>query len=376
MRAPLIFDTTLRDGEQMPSVVFRPEEKIELARKFDEFGVNYIDLMPVVSESERYVAKTLVKDRLDAELSALTRLKERDINAALECDIPRVLLFTSLSDIQRNYKLRISREKNLERSLEMIDRAREHGLSVDFGGEDTSRLYLEDPDYLVYFVNQIKGKVDYFFPADTISCLLPYETYDFVKYIKENCGCPVALHSHNDLGLATANTLEGIRAGADVFSGTFTGIGERAGNAPIEEVCAALKAKGVDMNVKYEMLDEICDLVGKYSGVYLQKHKPVIGENAFSHESGIHISAIIKDPKTYEFIEPESVGRKRRFLFGKHSGRTGLRHVLRDYSPSDEEINYLLKELKTLSEINKRTFSEQETVRLYETSFKRLEVCQ
>ena len=376
MGAPLIFDTTLRDGEQMPSVVFRPEEKIELARKFDEFGVSFIDLMPVVSESERYVAKTLVKDRLNAELLAISRMKKCDIDTALDCDISRVFLFTPFSDIQRRYKLNISREENLERSLEMIDYALDHGLTVDFGGEDASRLYLEDPEYLVFFINQIKDKINYFFPGDTISCLLPHESYESIRYIKENCGCPVGIHHHNDLGLATANTLEGIRAGADVFSGTFTGIGERAGNAPIEEVCAALKVKGVDMNVKYEMLGEVCDLVGKYSGVYLQKHKPVIGENAFSHESGIHISAIIKDPKTYEIIDPEYIGRERRFLFGKHSGRTGLRHVLRDYNPSDEEINYLLKELKTISESNKRTFSEQETVRLYETRFKPIEVCQ
>jgi len=347
MKKPLIFDTTLRDGEQMPSVIFNAEEKIELARKSSEFGVSFIDIMPVVSESEKYVAKRLMKEKLNAEISALTRLKKCDIDTALECDISRVLLFTSLSDIQREYKLKISREENLERSLEMIDYALDHGLIVDFGGEDTSRLYLEDPKYLAFFVNEIKDKIDYFFPADTISCLFPHETYEFVKYIKENCGCPVALHSHNDLGLATANTIEGIRGGADVFSGTFTGVGERAGNVPIEEVCVALKAKGINLDVKYEMLTEICDLVKKYSGVQIQKHKPVIGENAFSHESGIHMDAITKNPKTYEIIDPKSIGKKRKLLFGKYSGKNGLKHVLRNYEPSGEEINRLIKNLKT-----------------------------
>lgn len=289
MKKPLIFDTTLRDGEQMPSVVFRSEEKIELAKKFDEFGVNFIDVMPVVSENEKYVARKLVKEKLNADISAITRLKKCDVDTALECDIPRVLLFTSLSDIQRKHKLNISREENLGKSLEMIDYALDHGLTVDFGGEDTSRLYLEDSEYLAFFVKQISDKIDYFFPADTIGCLFPNENYEFIKYIKENCNCSIVLHQHNDLGLATANTLEGLRAGADAFSGTFTGIGERAGNAPIEEVCIALKTKGENLDVKYEMLTEICELVEKYSQITPQKHKPIIGENAFSHESGIHI---------------------------------------------------------------------------------------
>jgi methanogen homocitrate synthase len=374
VRRPLIFDTTLRDGEQMPSVVFKPEEKIELAKKFSEFGVDFIDIMPMVSEGEKYVAKRLVKEKLDAEISAITRLRKCDIDTVLECDVPRVLLFTSLSDIQREYKMRISREENLEKSLEMIDYAHDHGLKVDFGGEDTSRLYLEDPEYLAFFVKQISNKIEHLFPADTIGCLFPHETYNFVKYIKDNCNCSVILHQHNDLGLATANTLEGLRAGADGFSGTFTGIGERAGNAPIEEVCVALKTKGIDLDVKYEMLTDICELVEKYSGIHPQKHKPIIGKNAFSHESGIHMDAIIKNPKTYEIIDAESIGQKRRFLFGKHSGRSGLKYVLKDFNPSEEEINYLLKELKNLSESTKRTFSEQEIVEFYRTYSKPIEV--
>jgi len=376
MKKPLIFDTTLRDGEQMPSVVFKSEEKIELAKKFDEFGVNFIDVMPVVSENEKYVAKRLVKEKLNAEISAITRLKKCDVDTALECNIPRVLLFTSLSDVQRKHKLNISREENLGRSLEMIDYALDHGLSVDFGGEDTSRLYLEDPKYLASFVKQISNKINHFFPADTIGCLFPHETHEFVKYLKENCNCSIVLHHHNDLGLATANTLEGLRAGADAFSGTFTGIGERAGNAPIEEVCIALKTKGINLDVKYEMLTEVCELVEKYSHVTFQKHKPIIGENAFSHESGIHIDAVIKDPKTYEIIDPETIGQRRKFLFGKHSGRSGLEYALRGLKHSDEEMNYLLKELKKLSESNKRTFSEQEVVELYKTCFKPIEVYQ
>jgi isopropylmalate/homocitrate/citramalate synthase len=374
MRRPLIFDTTLRDGEQMPSVVFRPEEKIELAKKFSEFGVDFIDIMPMVSEGEKYVAKRLAKEKLDAEISAITRLRKCDIDTVLECDVPRVLLFTSLSDIQREYKMRISREENLEKSLEMIDYAHDHGLKVDFGGEDTSRLYLEDPEYLAFFVKQISNKIEHLFPADTIGCLFPHETYEFVKYLKGSCNCSIVLHQHNDLGLATANTLEGLRAGADAFSGTFTGIGERAGNAPIEEVCIALKTKGINLDVKYGMLTEVCRLVERYSGVHPQKHKPIIGENAFSHKSGIHTNGTTKEPKTYEVISPESVGQKRRYLFDKLSGSSGLKYVLRSYNPSDGEINSLLKEIKRQSELGKKTFSEGEVAEMYEAHFKLIKV--
>ena len=165
--------------------------------------------------------------------------------------------------------------------------------------------------------------------------------------------------------MATANTLEGLRAGAEVFSGTFTGIGERAGNAPIEEVCTALKTKGIDLDVKYEMLTDICNLVKKYSGVDIQKHKPIIGENAFSHESGIHVGAVIKEPRTYEVIDPSLVGQKRRFFFGKQSGMNGLKYVLKDYNPSDKELTNFLEEIKKESGLHKKIFSESEVREKY-----------
>ncbi|MFQ6056791.1 MAG: LeuA family protein [Methanosarcinales archaeon] len=360
-----VFDTTLRDGEQAPGVVLSPQTKIELARKFDEFGVDSIELMPVVSKNEMYVAKTLSHEGLNTELTALTRLIESDINTVLECDIPRVLLFTAVSDIQRTVKLGISREQNLTRAHEMVDYALSHGLKVDFGGEDAARLYLEDPKYLVHFIKELSDKIDYFYVPDTISCLLPHETYECIKYIKEDCRCKVILHNHNDLGLATANVLEGLRAGADGFSGTFTGIGERAGNTPIEEVCIALKVKGIELNVKYEMLNEICSSVARYFNIQLQPHKPIVGKNVFTHESGIHVSAMIKDLTTYQIINPRTVGRETVFLFGKKSGRAGLRYVLRDYRPSEEEINDLLGKIKEISESNKTSLSGLEVIELY-----------
>jgi len=178
----------------------------------------------------------------------------------------------------------------------------------------------------------------------------------------------ICLHCHNDFGLATANVLAGLSAGADSFSGTFTGIGERAGNSPIEEVCIALKyLHGIDLGVKFDKLKEICSLVEKYSGVSIQKHKPIVGKNVFVHESGIHVNGVIKHTRTYENFDPEIVGQKRKFLFGKHSGSSGLRFILKDFNPSEEEIKKLLKSVKNFSEHNKKSLSESDVCELFKT---------
>ncbi|MCK5233427.1 MAG: homoaconitate hydratase [Candidatus Aenigmarchaeota archaeon] len=322
-----IHDTTLRDGEQTPGVVFDFNEKIILAKKAIEFGVDIIDVMPIVSDSEFRVTKELAHLFGD-KVSATCRAKKEDIDLAINAGAKRATLFSPVSDLHITQKLRISREENIKRSVEMIDYALSRGLIVDFAGEDATRA---DLGYLKEFLQAIHNKIGIFFIADTVGCLTPESTRKLVWYVKNNASCLVGLHMHNDFGMATANTLEGIRAGADVFSGTFTGIGERAGNAPIEEVCVALKHLykiEPEINWKFEMLKEICDTVQKFSGIALQKHKPLVGENAFSHESGIHVDGMLKNARTYEYIEPETVGHKRRIVIGKHSGKRALQHVI------------------------------------------------
>lgn len=355
-----IHDTTLRDGEQMPGVVFKPGEKIALAQKMVEFGVDLIDIMPVVSESEFSVTKELAH-MFPVKVSATCRAKKSDVDTAIRAGAKRVTLFSPLSDLHITQKLGITREENIRRSLEIIDYAKSHGLVVDFAGEDASRANL---DYLKEFLSAVHEKVASFFIADTVGCLTPESTRKLVWYVKNNCACPVGLHMHNDFGMATANTLEGLVAGAEIFSGTFTGIGERAGNAPIEEVSAALKyICGADIGVRHEMLNEICGMVQEFSGVKLQRHKPIVGENAFMHESGIHVDGILKNPRTYEFIEPEAVGQKRKICLGKHSGRKAVEHVLRErFSPDDfapEDIELLLREVKTRYLANKNCSREE-----------------
>ena len=357
-----IHDTTLRDGEQTPGVVFRPNEKIRLAKKAIEFGVDLIDVMPTVSDSEFRVTKELTA-MFGKKVSATCRSKKEDIDLAISAGAKRATLFSPLSDLHITQKLRISREENIKRSVEMIDYAVSRGLIVDFAGEDATRA---DLGYLKEFLQAIHKKIGIFFIADTVGCLTPEPARKLVWYVKNNTSCLVGLHMHNDFGMATANTLEGIRAGADVFSGTFTGIGERAGNAPIEEVCVALKHLyniEYDFKWKLEMLKEICDYVQKISGVTLQKHKPLVGENAFSHESGIHVDGVLKNARTYEFLEPEAVGHKRRIVIGKHSGKKALQHLVGGKISLDgldaSNMELAMKEIKKIHE-EKESVSKEE----------------
>lgn len=346
----------------MPGVVFKPEDKIDLAINSSKFGTDIIEVMPSVSDSERILTKFLVSIGRDTEITASTMLKKEHIEIAIDCDVPSVTLFTPLSDLHLKYKLGISREENLNHALEMIDFSREHGLKVNFAGEDSTRA---DIHYTIKFIRSISSKIEYFIPCDTLGCLTPFSTYLFIKKLRDDCKIPLCLHIHNDFGLSTANTIAGLLAGAEIFSGTFCGIGERAGNAPIEEVCIALRfLYGIEFDVKYGMLKEICNLVERYSGIKLQSHKPLVGKNAFTHESGIHADGIIKNPRTYENFNPAFIGQKRRFLFGKHTGKNALKYLIKKYGIRGIDLDKLLIKIKEISEFHHRSLTETEVVNL------------
>lgn len=348
-----IHDTTLRDGEQMPGAAFTFDEKVRLAKKMVEFGVGLIDIMPVVSESEFRVTKELAR-LFGGRISATCRIKKGDVDVAVHAGASRVTLFSPLSDIHISQKFRTTRDENLRKAVELVGYAKSLGMAVDFAGEDATRA---DHEYLKLFLRAIDGKVETFFIADTVGCLTPESAGKIVWFVKNNFSSPVGLHFHNDFGLACANTLSGLAAGADFFSGTFTGIGERAGNAPIEEVCTAMRyLHGIDLGVKHEMLKEICDAVEAASGVKLQRHKPIVGENAFSHESGVHVDGVLKNPRTYEFIDPQSVGQKRKICIGKHSGSRILEKMGVDACDTPK----ILAAIKKISEEKKSSFSEEE----------------
>jgi isopropylmalate/homocitrate/citramalate synthase len=356
----LIYDTTLRDGEQMPGVVFSRGEKIELAKKFDDFGVDIIGLMPAVSEGERKVAEDLVDYGLRDKLIAATMMRKDHIDLAYDLGMKNIILFSSVSDIHLKKKLNISREENLNKAVRYINYAKEKGGRVFFAGEDSSRA---DFSYLVNFMNTLD--VGYFLVCDTLGVLTPFQTYNWIKNLKKETDCKIGLHVHNDFGCATANSLAGMEAGADLVSGTFTGIGERAGNACLEEILVSLKCQyDVDLGVRYDLLGEICDLVQEYSGIELQKHKAIVGKNAFSHESGIHVDGVLKYSKNYEVIDPEFVGREREIIFGKHLGMAGLRYLF-EGKFSEEKCREILFGIKELSQKEKRIFSENEVLKIF-----------
>lgn len=354
----LICDTTLRDGEQMPGVVFSYSEKIDLAKKSAKFGSNILELMPSISKSEQKLAKELSAMNLGITLTASTPSRKKHVETAIDCNMTHITLFSSVSDIHLEHKLGISREVNTANSLEIIDFAKEQGLSVAFAGEDSSRA---DIDYLSEFIREMEGKIDYFLPCDTVGCLTPFTTYELIRRIKEETNMQLALHIHNDFGMATANTLAGIKAGAEIFSGTFNGIGERCGNAALEEVCTALKfLEGKSIDAKLWQLTGICSAVEKYSGVPMHRHKPITGRNAFCHESGIHVDGVIKHAENYEYLNPSDVGQEREFSYGKHSGKNALKQILPP-QVTESEIASALEKIKSLSETRKKSLTKEET---------------
>ena len=358
MSEKLIYDTTLRDGEQMPGVVFSRKEKIDLAKKMSDFGVGIIDVMPAVSEDECETVRYLVDLDLDAEVSASTMMRKDAIDLAVDCGVKRVCMFSPVSKIQMNG---VSGSKNLEWAVEYVDYACDKGLIVDFAGVDATR---SEKGYLVDFVNVLEGKVDYFFACDSLGVLTSRQTGDFVTMLKSESDVKIGLHCHNDFGQAVANSLAGLEVGADIVSGTFGGIGERAGNAALEEVVMGLREQyGVRLPVKYELLGGICEDVASYSGVKLQKHKAISGGNAFVHESGVHVDAMLKDPRSYENFDPVEIGRAREFVAGKHSGGSILKYWFGDQL-SDGQCLETLKTIKDFSRKYGMSFSAEETRKL------------
>jgi methanogen homocitrate synthase len=346
-----ICDVTLRDGEQTPGVSFSCDEKQEIASKLDQIGVEVIEAgFPIVSPYEKQCVKTIAGMGLDARICCLARARKGDVEAALDCDVDMVSIFIATSDRHIRHKYRKPRDQVLDEALEMIDLARDHGIEVRFAAEDASRT---DTDFLlrVYQEGAERGAHLLSF-ADTVGCLVPMQMFRIMSQLVSTVERPFCAHCHNDMGCATANTITAAEAGAFQLHTTVNGIGERAGNAALEEVLVALRMNGGVERYELSHLTEISRMVQEYSGITLQKTKAVVGEHAFSHESGIHIAAILEDPQTYEYFMPEMVGGERRFILGKHTGKKALEHVVATlgYSLNEQQICKVLDEVKELGE--------------------------
>jgi D-citramalate synthase len=350
-----IFDTTLRDGEQTPGVSLTTNEKLRIATKLDEIGVNVIEAgSAITSEGEREAIKAISKEGFNSEIASFARIIKEDVDLAIDCDVDSVHLVFSSSDLHIKEKLKTTREEVLFQAINVAEYALDHGLIVELSAEDGSR---SDINFLKkIFKSAINVGVNRICVCDTVGILTPERAYDFYGELS-NLGAPLSVHCHNDFGLAVANTLAGVRAGANQIHCTINGIGERSGNASLEEVVVSLESLYSDYNtdIILNQLYNTSKLVSKLSGVYLQDTKPIVGKNAFAHESGIHADGVIKNSLTYEAIKPEFLGRTREFVIGKHVGSKGLKQRLNDLNLNfnKEQFNEIFNKIKYLGDLGK-----------------------
>ena len=315
-----VYDTTLRDGEQTPGVCLRTPEKLKIARKLDELGLQQIEAgFPVVSHEERRSVKAIVAEELDAQILVLSRTKKEDIDMAIECGVDGIITFLGTSDLHLKHKLKKSKDEALNICMTSIEHAKDHGLFVAFSAEDATRT---DLDFLkkIYIRAENYG-ADRIHIADTVGAISPQGMSYLVRELKKNISTDIALHCHNDFGMALSNCISGLLAGASAVSTTVNGIGERAGNTSLEEfVMTMLIIYGIDLGYNIDIFYELSQLVEELTNMRVPENKPIVGKNVFRHESGIHVDAVIEEPLTYEPFLPELIGHHRRIVLGKHSG--------------------------------------------------------
>lgn len=359
-----IWDETLRDGEQTPGVVFSPEEKLEIATLLSDMGVPILDVgIPVVSKEEARAVKTIANAGLKAEILAACRAVRGDVDACIGCDVPQVALFIACSDLHLKYKLRMTRGQVHEAAVRETEYAVAHGLRVSFVTEDTFRA---DLDYVAELYNACidAGATRVVF-SDTVGIMTPSAVRWFFDRLRPRLKpAEWSFHGHNDFGLAVANSLAACEAGVLAPHACVNGLGERSGNASLEELAMALESLyGYDTGIDASRLYEASRLVERRSGVPLAVIKPIVGYNAFSHESGIHADGVIKHTATYEPIQPEAVGRRRQFIFGKHTGSTAVEEKLRSHgvAATKEQVQALVRLIKEHAE---RTTKEEQIARL------------
>ena len=351
-----IFDTTLRDGEQTPGVALTIDEKIQIATKLNNLGVDKIEVgFPASSKGEIESAKEIKSIGLDSTLVGLSRSLKSDVDAILDSDLEYAHIFIGTSQLHREYKLKMSKESIIAMASEAVEYAKDHGLTVEFSAEDATRT---EGDFLINVYDEvINAGADFIDIPDTVGVLTPGLTRVLITDIKNHFNkIPVSVHFHNDFGLATANTITAIECGADQFHATVNGIGERTGNCSLEEVIMTLKVVyDIDLGVDTTRLYSLSNLVGRLTGIKMPVNKPIVGDNAFAHESGIHVHGILSNASTYEPISPEMVGHSRRIVLGKHTGANAVKSKLKEYhiDLTDEQFNKVFEDIKSLGDSGK-----------------------
>lgn len=362
-----IVDTTLRDGEQTAGVVFANDEKIAIASMLSDLGVDQLEVgIPTMGGDEKQAIKDIAKRNLKSSIMAWNRAVISDIEQSIDCGVDAVAISISVSDIHIKNKLRTSREWVLENMVKAVEYAKKNGLYVSVNGEDASRA---DKEFLVQFMKAAKeAGANRFRYCDTVGVMEPFSLEKEIEYLHKNADFDIEMHTHNDFGMATANAVAGIRGGASHVGVTVNGLGERAGNAALEEVVMALKyVYNMETDIDTRMFREICEYVSRASGRELPIWKAIVGTNMFAHESGIHADGAIKNPKNYEAFDPSVVGLERQIVIGKHSGRAAIVNKFKEYNITltDEEANNILEQVRAASVRLKRPLFDKEIVQMY-----------
>lgn len=356
-----IFDTTLRDGEQSPGIALSQDDKISIAKAIDGLGVDVMECGFAASgEMERQTIRRIAGMGLNSRICSLARSMRSDIDAVIDSGSDYIHAFIATSDIHLKYKLKMSRDDVLAKAIDAVEYSKAHGLTVQFSCEDATRT---DIGFLkrVYRAVEEAG-ADTIDVPDTVGVISPVGMANLISDLKKDIGVPIAVHCHNDLGIAVANSLAAVEAGAEQIHVCVNGLGERSGNAALEEVATSLFINYGIKTVDLAKLGHVSKVVSRYTGYPVAYNKPIVGRNAFAHESGIHVHGILSNTSTYEAFSPEMVGMGRSILVGKHSGVHSVRERLNSMKiafPEDLMSN-LMENIKTISVSGKDVISDIE----------------
>jgi len=348
-----ILDSTLREGEQHPGISFTVKQRIQIAWMLDSFGVDQIEISPVVSSDHAEATRTIIRQGLRADIVAHVRAIKSDVDVAISCGAAWVATYIGISDIHLSAKLKITREQAKIRALEVADYIKSHGLKARFTMEDASRT---DPNFLVDMCREVNRLgIERISIPDTVGIMRPAGMHNLVRMVHENIDLSKSsldVHCHNDIGLALANALAGCDAGANQIHTTIEGLGERTGIPTLAETAVALTLIYKSNNdLRLHMLKDLSKTISQYTGLVVPASKPVVGDSAYKHKAGTHLAAILRNPSAYEILEPKIVGNRRKIVFGELAGKNGAAYLLsmlglETSSREAETLAHGLKELR------------------------------